>query len=50
MFEGTPEGTLRVVAHPSDELIIIAGNDQIRIMDTSESGAFKGFLVFFNRG
>jgi len=41
MFEGAPEGILKVVAHPADELIIIAGNDQIRIMDTSCSGSFK---------
>ena len=46
VFEGAPEGLLKVVAHPADELIIIAGNDQIRIMDTTNSGSFKGFHVY----
>ena len=41
IFEGAPEGDLKVIAHPSKELIIVAGNDQVRLMDTAVNGEFQ---------
>ena len=41
IFEGAPEGDLKVIAHPKKELIVVAANDQVRLMDTSVNGEFQ---------
>ena len=40
VFEGATEGDLRLIAHPTRDLIIIAGTNEIRLMNTQKRGQF----------
>jgi len=40
VFEGAPEGDLLLIAHPSRDLIVVAGTHEIRVMNTEKRGRF----------
>lgn len=40
VFEGAPKGDLLLIAHPTRDLIVVAGTNEIRLMDTEGRGQF----------